>query len=124
MSRVARWVYLGVVIIHGLIHLMGVAEGWSLVDVEQLTEPIGGGAAVLWLVAAVGVLGAAVMTALRARGWWLVTSVAAVLSQCAILTSWGDAMVGTAVNVLMIVVAGYGYATRGRAQGNDAPRLS
>lgn len=105
---------------HGLIHLMGVAEGWGLADVEQLTEPIGRGASVLWLVAAVGVLGAAVMTAVQVRGWWFVTVAAAVVSQCALFTSWGDAMVGSAVNLLMIVVAGYGYATRSRGLGRRA----
>lgn len=123
MRRVARWAYLGVVILHGLIHLMGVVEGWGLADVEQLTEPVTGAAAVLWLVAALGVLGAAVMTVFEARGWWLVTAAAAVLSQVAIFTSWGDAMVGTAANVLMILVAGYGYATRGQAR-DDGARLS
>ena len=116
MNRVVLWVYLAIVIVHGLIHLMGVAEGWGLADVEQLTEPVSGGAAVLWLVAALAVLTAAVMTGLRARGWWLVTAAAAVVSQVAIFTSWGDANVGTAANVLMILAAGYGYATRGSAQ--------
>ena len=114
MSRVVRWVYLGVVIVHGLIHLMGVAEGWGLADVEQLTEPVGGGAAMLWLLAAVGVLAAAAATALRVRGWWLVTLAAAVVSQVAIFTSWSDAKVGTLANVLMILAAGYGYATQRR----------
>ena len=118
MNRVVLWVYLTVVIVHGLIHLMGVAEGWGLADVEQLTEPVGEGAAVLWLVAAIAVLAAAVMTAVRARGWWPVTAVAAVVSQVAIFTSWGDANVGTVANVLMLVAAGYGYATRGSARGS------
>lgn len=117
------WVYLGIILVHGLIHLMGVAEGWGLADVEQLTEPVGGGVAVLWLMAALGVLGAAVMTALRVQGWWLVTAAAAVVSQVAIFTSWGDAMAGTAANVLMIAAAGYSYATQRTAQVDEDPHL-
>ena len=116
MRRVVLWVYLGVVVLHGLIHLMGVAEGWGLADFEQLTEPVGAGAAVLWLVAALAVLAAAGMTALRARGWWLLTAVAAVVSQVAIVTSWDDANVGTAANVFMVLAAAYGYATRSQGQ--------
>ena len=121
VSRVVMWVYVGVVVVHGLIHLMGVAEGWGLADVEQLTEPVGRGAAVLWLVAAVGVLGAAVVAALRAPGWWLVTAAAAVVSQVAISTSWDDANVGTAANVLMILAAAYGYAVQRPTQGAGEP---
>jgi hypothetical protein len=115
VKRAVWWVYVAIVVMHGLIHLMGVAEGWGLADVEQLTEPVSAGAAVLWLVAALAVLAAAVLTAVRARWWWLVTAVAAVVSQVAILTSWGDARAGTAANVLMLAAAAYGFATRGAA---------
>ncbi|MGA8046275.1 MAG: hypothetical protein WCA30_08415 [Dermatophilaceae bacterium] len=117
MKRVVWWVYAVVVFVHGLIHLMGVAEGFGLADVEQLTEPVTGGEAVLWLVAAVAVIAAAVMTVVRARGWWLVTAAAAVVSQVAILTSWTDAKAGTAANVLMLAAAAYGFATRGSREG-------
>lgn len=110
--RLGRWAYLGVVVVHGLIHLMGVAQGWGLADVEQLSEPVDEAAAMLWLVAALGVLGTAVLTAVRARGWWLVTAVAAAISQVVIATSWSDAKAGSLANILMLVAAGYGYTTR------------
>lgn len=119
MRRVLWWVYAVVVFVHGLIHLMGVAEGFGLADVEQLTEPVSGAEGVLWLVAAVAVIAAAVMTVVRARGWWLVTAVAAAVSQVAILTSWADARAGTAVNVLMLGAAAYGFATRGSLEGSE-----
>ncbi|KAB7745606.1 hypothetical protein GA707_06775 [Nostocoides sp. F2B08] len=112
MKRVLWWVYAVVVFVHGLIHVMGVVEGFGVADVDQLTEPVSGGEAVLWLVAGLLVIAAAVMTVLRSRGWWLVTGVAAVVSQVAILTSWTDARAGTAVNVLMLAAAAYGFATR------------
>jgi hypothetical protein len=52
---------------------------------------------------------------------------AAVVSQAVIMTSWSDANLGTVVNVIMVVAAGYGYSTaRGRTAvpRNDAmPRL-
>jgi hypothetical protein len=105
-------VYAVVVLFHGLIHVMGVVEGFGLADVEQLTEPVSSAEALLWLVAGAAVVAAAVMTVLRSRGWWLVTVVAALVSQVAILTSWTDARAGTAVNVLMLVAAAYGFATR------------
>jgi hypothetical protein len=39
--------------------------------------------------------------------------VAALVSQTVIATSWGDAKAGTAANLIMLVAAGYGYASRG-----------
>ena len=112
MRRILWWVYAVVVFVHGLIHVMGVVEGFGLADVEQLIEPVSSAEALLWLVAGAAVIAAAVMTVLRSRGWWLVTAVAALVSQVAILTSWTDARAGTAVNVLMLVAAAYGFATR------------
>lgn len=111
MRRVVVWVYAVVVFFHGLIHVMGVVEGFGLADVDQLTEPVSSAEALLWLVAGVAMIAAAVMTVLHRRGWWLVTAVAAVISQVAILTSWADAQAGTAANVLMLVAAAYGFAT-------------
>lgn len=112
MRRILWWVYAVVVFFHGLIHVMGVVEGFGLADVEQLTEPVSGAEALLWLIAGLAVIAAAVLTVLRSRNWWLVTAVAAVLSQVAILTSWTDAWAGTPFNLLMLAAAAYGFATR------------
>lgn len=85
--------------VHGLIHLFRVVEGFGFADVEQLTQPVAPGVAVLWLIAAVAVLASAPFTLLRSRGWWWLTAAAALVSQTAILSSWGDAKAGTAANV-------------------------
>lgn len=111
-----RWLFAGLVTVHGLIHLLGVVEGFGFADIEQLTLPVAQGAAVLWLIAAVAVLASVPFTLLRPRGWWWLTAAAALVSQIAILTSWGDAKAGTAVNVFMVLVAGYGYKANGRRQ--------
>ena len=113
MSTVTRWILSVMVAVHGLIHLMGVAKGFGWARISQLTLPIGTAAALGWLTAAVLTLAAAGMLAARARGWWLVVTVAAVVSQAVILTSWTDAKAGTAVNVVMLLAAGYGYAAYG-----------
>ncbi|HEX6194464.1 MAG TPA: DUF6544 family protein, partial [Jiangellaceae bacterium] len=113
MRTVLRSLFIGVVAIHGLIHLMGVAEGLGIADVDQLTEPIGVLTGLLWLVAAIGVLATAVLVMLRSRWWWIVSAAAAVVSQTVILTSWDDAKAGSVVNLLMLLAAGYGYAAQG-----------
>ena len=127
MRNVLRWAIVALVAAHGLIHLLGVAKGLGGVNVEQLKEPIGAVAGVAWLVAAVVVVAAAALRAIRARLWWAAMAVAAVVSQAVIMTSWRDANLGTVVNVIMVVAAGYGYyAAQGRApvpRNNATPRL-
>jgi trans-2,3-dihydro-3-hydroxyanthranilate isomerase len=68
MRSAVRWVLIGVVALHGLIHLMGAAEGFGWADVDSLREPIGTGMAVAWLGAAALVVGSAVLLALQDRG--------------------------------------------------------
>lgn len=113
MRSVARWAAAVVVILHGLIHLLGAAKGLGWADVSALTEPISplmGGA---WLAAGVLVVLAGVLIPFRVGWWWPVGLLAAVASQLVILTAWGDAKMGTVVNVLLLVMAAIGFAAHG-----------
>jgi hypothetical protein len=109
-----RWAVIVMVVVHGLIHLLGVAKGFGWAEVGTLKEPIGAAGALVWLLAAVLVLGTAVMVAIGQPSWWWVVAVAAlVVSQTVILTSWSDAKAGTVANVLLVPVAAYGFAANG-----------
>ena len=75
---------------------------------------IGVGAGVLWLLAAALVLTVAVFLGVGAPTWWWAPAIgAAVISQVAIATSWNDARAGTIVNLVLVLAAGYGFATEG-----------
>lgn len=114
MGNVFRWIVVTVLVMHGLIHLLGVAKGFGWADVPQLKGPIGARAGVLWLLAAVLVLTTAALIAVGApTWWWLIAAAGAVVSQAAIVTSWSDAKVGTVVNVLLALVAAYGFLSVG-----------
>lgn len=102
-----------IVVIHGLIHLMGVAKGLGWGEVSQLTEPISTSMGVVWLVAAVVVIAAGVMVLAGLRWWWVVAALAAAVSQAVIVTSWADAKAGTAANVLLGLAAVYGFRANG-----------
>ncbi|MBB1032397.1 hypothetical protein G6027_16230, partial [Dietzia sp. SLG310A2-38A2] len=68
----------------------------------------------LWLLAALLVLATAAALAIGApTWWWILAAVAAVVSQSAIVTSWSDARAGTAVTVLLVLAAGYGFLAQG-----------
>ncbi|MEO9221543.1 MAG: DUF6544 family protein [Mycobacteriaceae bacterium] len=114
MTTTLRWLIVAVLTGHGLIHLLGAAKGFGLADVSQLTKPIGVSGGALWLLAAVLVLAAAVFLAVGApTWWWAIALAAAAVSQIAIATSWNDARVGTIVNLILVLAAGYGFAAEG-----------
>jgi hypothetical protein len=108
-----RWTVGLIAIVHGLIHLLGVVEGFGWADVSQLAEPIGTAMGVPWLLASVLVVVAGVMLIAGARWWWAVSAVAAAVSQAVIFTSWGDAKAGTSANALLAMSAVYGFRSQG-----------
>lgn len=110
---VVRRFLVAVILLHGLIHFLGAAKGFEWAEVAQLKAPISGPLALAWLIAGCLVVLAAVMVALGTRWWWFMGAVAAVASQAVIATSWADAKAGTALNFLLLLVAGYGYASQG-----------
>jgi hypothetical protein len=114
MSNAIRWTVVAVLAGHGLIHLLGTAKGLGWAAVPQLRQPIGAGTGVVWLLAAALVLASAVLIAVGApTWWWAVALAAAAISEIVIVTSWSDAKAGTAVNVLLVLAAGYGFASVG-----------
>lgn len=107
------WIVVGILAVHGLIHLMGVAKAFGLADLPQLTQPISRGWGLAWLLAAALVLASAVALAVGARRFWILGAAALVVSQVVVVSSWRDAWAGTIANVLLLVVAAHGWLTEG-----------
>jgi hypothetical protein len=129
MTTLIRWVVVTVLVGHGLLHLLGVAKGFGWAEVSQLKHPIGPGTGSVWLLAAGLVLGSAGLIAARAPTWWWTIALAgAAISQVAIATSWSDAKYGTAANLILVIAAGYGFASLGptsfQAQFHDQAGLA
>ncbi len=83
-----RLIVAGVLILHALIHLIGVAKAFQLADLPQLTQPIPPVRGWLWLAAAVLLLAAAGSLYVWPRWWWLLATVGAIASFVVILPSW------------------------------------
>lgn len=98
----------GVLLVHALIHALGVAKGFGLAELPALTVPISRGRATLWLAACVLLLAATGLFVTRGRWFFAVAALGALLSQVAIAYSWRDARVGTVVNVALLALAGWG----------------
>lgn len=106
-------VVVGVLVVHGLIHLMGVGKAFGVADLPQLTQPISRTWGLAWLAAALLVLASAAALATGARRFWIVGAVAVVVSQVVVLSSWRDAWAGTLANVLLLALVAHGWLTEG-----------
>ena len=87
-----------VLVVHGLLHLIGLdRDGW-----------------VLWIAAAAAMVTSGVLLALGRRRWWTVGVPAAVLSQMAVVTEWHDARWATLANLVLAAAAVHGGAADSR----------
>jgi hypothetical protein len=113
LKTAPRWLGVVVVVAHGLIHLLGAAKGLGWAEVSALKDAISPAMGLVWLAATLLVVAAGILLAARAPWWWMVGAVSLVVSQVAIVTSWNDAKAGTAANVVLLVAAGYAFASQG-----------
>jgi hypothetical protein len=100
-------------VVHGLIHLMGAAKAFRIAEIPLLRDPIGRQMGAVWLLAAALLVLTAISLFAWPRWWWLVGASALLVSQVAIITSWGDARYGTAANVMVLVGVTLGFLSQG-----------
>ncbi|WP_209332555.1 DUF6544 family protein [Lunatimonas salinarum] len=90
--------------VHGLIHLLGFVKGFGLKEVKELTMSVSRPMGLLWLLAALLILGFAWQYWANAKLSWVLGFAAVGLSQVLIGIYWSDAKFGTLPNVAMILV--------------------
>lgn len=103
-----RTVFTLLLILHALIHLMGVAKAFGLAALPQLGIPISRPMGGLWLLATLLLLAAAVALWAAPRVFWILGAAGLVASQWVIITSWGDARFGSIANALLLCAVVYG----------------
>lgn len=107
-----RLIFSGVIIIHGLIHILGFVKEWNLAPVSNLsgktliaitgvTAKITG---TLWLIATLLLIATAVFYLMQKEWYWLPGFLAIIISQTLIIIYWQDAKYGTIAN--MTILAG------------------
>jgi hypothetical protein len=116
MLRIAYFVAIAIVIIHGLIHLLGFVAYWPLGEIAELpykTTLLNGRFNVgqtgmrlfglLWLMAAVGLVGSAAGLVAE-QSWWLPLMFAAVLVSLVVtVLDWSNAFRGALLSLVMLV---------------------
>ncbi len=108
-----RLIVAGVLLVHGLIHLVGAAQAFGYARLPQLTHTISRPMGIAWLAAALFVCVSAVMLMAWPRYWWIVGAGAVFVSQTVHLTAWRDAWAGTLGNVVLLVAVVYGLVSEG-----------
>lgn len=108
-----RFIVALVLVVHGLIHLIGVAKAFRLAELPQLTQPISLMMGWLWFAATLLLLAASGSLYLGPRWWWLMALAGAVVSFVAIVPSWTDAKFGALANGFVLVAAVFGYLADG-----------
>ncbi len=98
-----RGLFAALILVHGLIHLMGFAKAFRLAELPQLTQAISASLGLLWLVAALSLVGAGILFLRGLESWWLLGAPAVVLSQILVFSSWSDAKMGTVANLLLLL---------------------
>ena len=108
-----RWALVAVLAIHGAIHFMGTAKAFGWSELEALTQPMSRGMGLLWLLAGVTTLAAALHLQMAPRSWWITGLAAVVLSQIVIVSAWQDARFGTVANLIILAGVAYTFASAG-----------
>lgn len=108
-----KWLFVGLLLLHGLIHLMGFAKAFGYAELPQLTAPISRPMGLAWLTASGLFIASSIAVPAWPRGWWMVVGAAIVLSQMVIATSWSDAKFGTLANAIAFAGVIFGFASLG-----------
>ncbi|RIH64330.1 hypothetical protein D1164_14645 [Mariniphaga sediminis] len=100
-----KYIFIVIVLIHGLIHILGFLKGFELKEVKELTLPISRQMGVLWLTSALLFLTYCVLFLTNSKYSWFIGLVAVAISQILIIMFWKDAKFGTIPNMLILVVS-------------------
>lgn len=105
-----KWILFFLVIIHALIHLLGFIKAFGFAEINQLTQNISKPIGILWLIALILFLIAAIQFVSNHDLWWITALAAVILSQVLIILFWQDAKFGTIPNIIILLVAVVAFA--------------
>lgn len=100
-----KYLFLFIMLMHGLIHFMGFAKAYGYGGTRQLTLPISKSVGSLWMLTAFLFIAATILFLFKNEYWIYVAIPAAILSQLLIVMVWKDAKWGTIANLIIFIVA-------------------
>ena len=100
-----KLIFAGIILFHGIIHLLGFAKSIKPGRVQQISSYISRPMGILWMVAAAAFILTFILWKTQSPYWSWVCLAAILFSQGLILTVWKDAKAGTVANLILLAVA-------------------
>lgn len=104
-----RALFTFLLLVHGLLHFLGLAKAFGYGHLPQLNQSISKPLGLLWGLAALLFLVTVVLYLLR-KDWWFAGLAAVLLSQGLIILVWQDARYGTLANCIILLIGLISYA--------------
>ena len=105
--------FAGLLVVHGLIHMLGVAKAFGWAELPQLSQPISPMFGGMWLLAALLFFAAAVTLFVWPRWWWAIGACAILISMVLVVRFWSDARFGAVGNAAAFVGVVFGFLAHG-----------
>ncbi|TNE52027.1 MAG: hypothetical protein EP344_15925 [Bacteroidetes bacterium] len=105
-----HYIFLFILLLHGMIHLMGFAKAFRYAEISELRLPVSRAWGSAWLVAALLFVASGMLFLVQREIWWVAAIPAVLLSQVLIFQFWRDAKFGSAVNVILLVAIVFAWA--------------
>lgn len=99
-----RFLFAGILALHAFIHLIGFTQAFHISKPAMLSREISRPAGLLWLLATLLLLTAAILFLARTEQWWMPALAGMLLSQVLIFTVWKDARFGSIANLIILVM--------------------
>lgn len=95
--------------LHGTIHLFGFLKALELSGFETILTPVSKTQGFLWLTASLLFFGSGLTFFFKQEYWWLLATLAIIVSQLLIFQFWTDAKFGTFANFIILLAVAHAY---------------
>lgn len=96
--------------VHGLIHILGFLKAFDFFSFDGMTQPISKTWGLFWLFSFMLWVITGVMFMTKYNYWWVIATLAIVVSQLLVVNYWTDAKYGTIANIVLGLVVIFSYA--------------
>jgi hypothetical protein len=98
-----KFVFAGLILLHGALHLLGFLKAYQLAPIDQLTTSISRPLGLMWLLAAVWLIATALLYVFHSPYWWIPAILGLLVSINLILNYWSDAKWGMVPNLVLLL---------------------
>lgn len=106
-----RLLFIAIIALHGLVHSIGFFRAFGLMEGKNYNIPVSKPMGILWIITALLFEIVAVLVFNHNKQWWVIGSIAIILSQFLIIRYWSDTKFGTIINIIISAVIVVDFAS-------------